>query len=78
MSLEARKHVQNSRNDAARLPKLEKNDANLEDSIEDYTRMYNPQRDFYKNVIKKLYIKWKPLIDESISEAHIEIENKEN
>ena len=36
------------------------------------------KRDFYKNIIKKLYIKWRPLIDESISEARIEIENREN
>ena len=41
------------------------------------TEEFTPEkRDFYKNVIMKLYIKWKPLIDESISEANIQIENK--
>ena len=43
------------------------------------TEEFTPEkRDFYKNVIMKLYIKWKPLIDESISEANIQIENKKN
>ena len=43
------------------------------------TEEFTPEkRDFYKNIIKKLYIKWKPLIDESIDEARIEIENKDN
>jgi len=43
------------------------------------TEEFTPEkRDFYKKIIKKLYIKWRPLIDESISEAQIEIENKEN
>ena len=31
------------------------------------------KRQFYKDIIKKLYIKWKPLLDESISEAEKEI-----
>ena len=35
------------------------------------------KREFYKSVIKKLYIKWKPLLDESIEEADKEI-NKPN
>ena len=43
------------------------------------TEEFTPEkRNFYKNIIKKLYIKWKPLIDESISEAQIEIEKREN
>ena len=31
------------------------------------------KRLFYKDIIKKIYIKWKPLIDESISEANLEL-----
>ena len=31
------------------------------------------KREFYKNIIKKIYIKWKPLIEESIKEADQEI-----
>ena len=27
------------------------------------------KREFYKNIIKKLYIKWKPLFEESINDA---------
>ena len=34
------------------------------------------KRIFYKNIIKKIYIKWKPLIEESINEAKQEIESK--
>ena len=42
------------------------------------TQDFTPEkRQFYKSMIKKIYIKWKPLIDESISEAQIEIENRE-
>ena len=43
------------------------------------TEEFTPEKkEFYKNIIKKLYIKWRPLIDESISEAQIEIEKREN
>ena len=31
------------------------------------------KRDFYKEIIKKLYIKWIPLIEEAKNEAEIEI-----
>ena len=31
------------------------------------------KRDFYKEIIKKLYIKWVPLIEEAKNEAEIEI-----
>ncbi len=31
------------------------------------------KRDFYKQIIKKLYIKWVPLIEEAKNEAEIEI-----
>ena len=38
------------------------------------TENFTPEkREFYKNIIKKIYIKWKPLIDESIKEADQEI-----
>ena len=39
-------------------------------STEDFTP---EKREFYKNIIKKIYIKWKPLINESIKEADQEI-----
>ena len=38
------------------------------------TEEFTPEKkEFYKNIIKKIYIKWKPLIDESIKEADQEI-----
>lgn len=38
------------------------------------TEDFSPEKkDFYKNIIKKLYIKWKPLIRKSIKEAELEI-----
>ena len=38
------------------------------------TTEFTPEkREFYKGIIKKLYIKWKPLLDESINEAQSEI-----
>ena len=38
------------------------------------TEEFTPEKkEFYKNIIKKIYIKWKPLIDESIKEAHQEL-----
>ena len=38
------------------------------------TEEFTPEkREFYKSVIKKIYIKWKPLIDESIQEANQEL-----
>ena len=43
------------------------------------TEEFTPEKkEFYKNIIKKLYIKWRPVIDESISEAQIEIGKIEN
>ena len=39
------------------------------------TESFTPEkREFYKSVIKKLYIKWKPLLDESIDEANRDID----
>ena len=43
-------------------------------STEDFTP---EKRLFYKNIIKKIYIKWIPLIEESISEANTEIESSQ-
>ena len=38
------------------------------------TKEFTPEkREFYKTMIKKIYIKWKPLIDESINEANEEL-----
>ena len=38
------------------------------------TKDFTPEkRIFYKNVIKKIYIKWKPLLDEALKEANDEI-----
>jgi len=38
------------------------------------TKDFTPEkRTFYKNVIKKIYIKWKPLLDEALKEANDEI-----
>lgn len=39
-------------------------------STEEFTE---EKRIFYKDIIKKLYIKWKPLIEESITEANQEL-----
>ena len=38
------------------------------------SKEFTPEkREFYKTVLKKIYIKWKPLIDESIQEANQEL-----
>jgi len=39
-------------------------------STEEFTE---EKRIFYKDIIKKIYIKWKPLIEESIKEANQEL-----
>tara|TARA_B110000014_G_C19748445_1_gene390142 strand:- start:273 stop:560 length:288 start_codon:yes stop_codon:yes gene_type:complete len=47
----------------------------LKNELQKSTEEFTPEkREFYKNIIKKLYIKWKPLIDESVNEAESEIE----
>ena len=46
----------------------------LKKELQKSTVQFTPEiREFYKDIIKKLYIKWKPLIDESINEAETEI-----
>ena len=48
----------------------------LKKELQKSTAEFTPKKkEFYKNIIKKLYIKWKPLIDESINEAKKEIDN---
>ena len=42
----------------------------LVSSTENFTE---EKRLFYKDIIKKIYIKWKPLIEESITEANQEL-----
>lgn len=40
------------------------------------TDEFTPEkRDLYKDLLKKIYIKWIPLIDEAITEAQKEIDN---
>ena len=46
----------------------------FKEELQKSTVQFTPEkREFYKDIIKKLYIKWKPLIDESINEAESEI-----
>ena len=46
----------------------------LKKELQKSTEQFTPEkREFYKDIIKKLYIKWKPLVDESINEAESEI-----
>jgi uncharacterized FlgJ-related protein len=46
----------------------------LKKELQKSTAKFTPEkREFYKDIIKKLYIKWKPLVNESISEAESEI-----
>ena len=46
----------------------------LKEELQKSTVQFTPEkREFYKDIIKKLYIKWKPLIDESLNEAESEI-----
>lgn len=42
----------------------------IEKELNNLTTDFTPEKkEFYKTLIKKLYIKWKPLIDEAIKEA---------
>jgi hypothetical protein len=48
----------------------------LKEELINSTEEFTPEkREFYKNIIKKLYIKWKPLMDESLDEAEKELKN---
>tara|TARA_B100001996_G_C18509730_1_gene534848 strand:- start:21 stop:305 length:285 start_codon:yes stop_codon:yes gene_type:complete len=47
----------------------------LKKELKKSTQDFTPEkRKFYKETIKKLYKKWKPLIDESLKEANAELE----
>ena len=43
----------------------------LLNSVDDFTP---EKKEFYKKIIKKGYLKWKPLIEESINEANKELD----
>ena len=46
----------------------------LKKELQKSTTEFTPEkREFYKDIIKKLYIKWKPLFGESVNEAELEI-----
>ena len=51
-----------------------KRSSKLKEELIKGTEDFTPEkREFYKSIIKKIYIKWKPLIDESINEANTEL-----
>ena len=46
----------------------------LSEELINSTEALTPEKkEFYKNIIKKLYIKWTPLIEESLTEAKKEL-----
>ena len=48
----------------------------MKKELEKSTKDFSPEkREFYKNIIKETYKKWKPLIDEAIIEANTELKN---
>jgi len=48
----------------------------LKKELERSTSEFTPEKkQFYKNIIKDTYKKWKPLIDEAINEANSELNN---
>jgi|TARA_B110000114_G_C15053717_1_gene382355 uncharacterized membrane-anchored protein YjiN (DUF445 family) len=48
----------------------------MKKELEKSTKDFSPEkREFYKNIIKDTYKKWKPLIDEAIIEANTELIN---
>ena len=48
----------------------------LKEELMTSTEEFTPEkREFYKNVLKKLYIKWNQLMDESLVEAKNELKN---
>ena len=61
------RQIKNSISDKKLSEKLKKE---LQSSVEDFTP---EKREFYKQIIKKGYKKWKPLIDEAITEANKEL-----
>ena len=61
------RQIKNSISDKKLSEKLKKE---LQSSVEDFTP---EKREFYKQIIKKTYKKWKPLIDEALNEAKTEL-----
>ena len=55
------RQIKNSISDKKLSEKLKKE---LQNSVEDFTP---EKREFYKQIIKKSYKKWKPLIDEALN-----------
>jgi len=50
--------------------------AKLKDELLKGTEDFTPEkRLFYKNIIKKIYIKWQPLINEALKEANQKLNN---
>ena len=48
----------------------------MKKELEKSTKDFSPEkREFYKNIIKDTYKKWKPLIDEALIEANTELKN---
>jgi len=48
----------------------------MKKELEKSTKDFSPEkREFYKDIIKDTYKKWKPLIDEAIIEANTELKN---
>ena len=63
------RQIKNTISDKKLSEKLKKE---LQNSVEDFTP---EKREFYKQIIKKTYKKWKPLIDEALTEANNELTN---
>ena len=61
------RQIKNTISDKKLSEKLKKE---LQSSVEDFTP---EKREFYKQIIKKTYKKWKPVIDEALNEANIEL-----
>ena len=61
------RQIKNTISDKKLSEKLKKE---LQSSVEDFTP---EKREFYKQIIKKTYKKWKPVIDEALNEAKIEL-----
>tara|TARA_B100000035_G_C20647258_1_gene399322 strand:+ start:269 stop:553 length:285 start_codon:yes stop_codon:yes gene_type:complete len=61
------RQIKNTISDKKLSEKLKKE---LQSSVEDFTP---EKREFYKQIIKQTYKKWKPVIDEALNEAKIEL-----
>ena len=61
------RQIKNTISDKKLSEKLKKE---LQSSVDDFTP---EKREFYKQIIKQTYKKWKPVIDEALNEAKIEL-----